>query len=142
MVGTNRDQDTIQDLDQAAADVADVVVPEPEIPFDANLRGRSILSDTDLSPAEILTVLDTAARLKDLRNAGIAYPWLAGKTLGMIFQHPSTRTRTAFQAGMEQLGGQAIFLGAQDLQLKRGETIRDTAEMFSRYVNAVAARIA
>lgn len=60
----------------------------------------------------------------------------------MIFQHPSTRTRTAFQAGMEQLGGQAIFLGAQDLQLKRGETIEDTARIFSRYVDAVAMRVA
>ena len=141
MVGTNQDQDTTQSLHGIEED-EEITLVEPEIAFDANLRGRSILSDTDLSPAEILTVLDTAARLKALRDAGIAYPWLAGKTLGMIFQHPSTRTRTAFQAGMEQLGGQAIFLGAQDLQLKRGETIRDTAEMFSRYVNAVAARVA
>ncbi|MGN6483354.1 MAG: ornithine carbamoyltransferase, partial [Thermomicrobiales bacterium] len=140
MVGT-QDQDTTQSL-QGIEEDEEITLVEPEIAFDANLRGRSILSDTDLSPAEILTVLDTAARLKALRDAGIAYPWLAGKTLGMIFQHPSTRTRTAFQAGMEQLGGQAIFLGAQDLQLKRGETIRDTAEMFSRYVNAVAARVA
>ncbi len=116
-------------------------MPEPVIGFDVRLRGRSILCDTDLSPAEILEILDTATTLKDLRTRGIAYPWLAGKTLGMIFQHPSTRTRTAFQAGMEQLGGQAIFLGVQDLQLKRGETIRDTAAMFSRYVSAVAARI-
>jgi len=115
---------------------------EPEIGFNARLRRRSILDDTDLSPEEILSILDTAETLKDLRRRGISYPWLAGKTLGMIFQHPSTRTRTAFQAGMEQLGGQAIFLGAQDLQLKRGETIRDTATMFSRYVDAVAARIA
>jgi ornithine carbamoyltransferase len=60
----------------------------------------------------------------------------------MIFQHPSTRTRTAFQAGMEQLGGQAIFLGVEDLQLRRGETIEDTARIFSRYVDAVAARVA
>jgi len=114
---------------------------EPVVDFDIRLRGRSILTDTDLTPAEILEILDTAATLKDLRQRGISYPWLAGKTLGMIFQHPSTRTRTAFQAGMEQLGGQAIFLGVQDLQLKRGETIRDTAAMFSRYVSAVAARI-
>lgn len=133
---------TDQDIMNAASETSEETISAPEIVFDPNLRGRSILSDTDLSPAEILTILDTAARLKDLRHEGIAWPWLAGKTLGMIFQHPSTRTRTAFQAGMEQLGGQAIFLGVQDLQLKRGETIRDTAEMFSRYVNAVAARIA
>ncbi|HWV35517.1 MAG TPA: ornithine carbamoyltransferase [Thermomicrobiales bacterium] len=106
------------------------------------LRGRSILSDTDLSPEELLAIVDTAVTLKQLRQENIPHEWLPGKTLGMIFQHPSTRTRTAFQAGMEQLGGQAIFLGAQDLQLKRGETIEDTARIFSRYVDAVAARIA
>ena len=107
-----------------------------------SLRGRSVLSDTDLVPEEILTIIETAVTLKHLRHARIPHAWLAGKTLGMIFQHPSTRTRTAFQAGMEQLGGQAIFLGVQDLQLKRGETIQDTARIFSRYVDAVAARIA
>jgi ornithine carbamoyltransferase len=107
-----------------------------------SLRGRSILTDTDLAPEEIRAIIQTAATLKHLRDAHIPHPWLAGLTLGMIFQHPSTRTRTAFQAGMEQLGGQAIFLGVQDLQLKRGETIDDTARIFSRYVNAVAARIA
>ncbi|HEU0165706.1 MAG TPA: ornithine carbamoyltransferase [Thermomicrobiales bacterium] len=125
-----------------STDTANEAPVEPEIGFDPGLRGRSILSDTDLSPIEILEILDTAETLKDLRKRGISWPWLAGKTLGMIFQHPSTRTRTAFQAGMEQLGGQAIFLGVQDLQLKRGETIADTAAMFSRYVSAVAARIA
>lgn len=130
-----------QDQESGIIEEESAEMPEPMIGFDDRLRGRSILSDTDLSPAEILEILDTAATLKDLRQRGISYPWLAGKTLGMIFQHPSTRTRTAFQAGMEQLGGQAIFLGVQDLQLKRGETIRDTAAMFSRYVNAVAARI-
>lgn len=107
-----------------------------------SLRGRSILTDTDLAPEEIFAVIETAITLKHLRHAHIPHAWLAGKTLGMIFQHPSTRTRTAFQAGMEQLGGQAIFLGVQDLQLKRGETIEDTARIFSRYVDAVAARIA
>jgi ornithine carbamoyltransferase len=107
-----------------------------------SLRGRSVLSDASLGPEERVAILDTADVLKRLRKDGIGHPWLAGKTMGMIFQHPSTRTRTAFQAGMEQLGGQAIFLGAQDLQLKRGETIEDTAAIFSRYVDAVAARIA
>jgi len=115
---------------------------EQSLMLQPSLRGRSILADTDLSPDEILAIIETAATLKQLRDAHIPHPWLQGKTLGMIFQHPSTRTRTAFQAGMEQLGGQAIFLGAQDLQLKRGETIEDTARIFSRYVDAVAARIA
>lgn len=107
-----------------------------------SLKGRSILRDTDLNREEINAILDLGVALKDLRKRHIPHAWLAGKTLGMIFQHPSTRTRTAFQAGMEQLGGQAIFLGVQDLQLKRGETIEDTAGIFSRYVNGIAVRAA
>ncbi|HEV2128514.1 MAG TPA: ornithine carbamoyltransferase [Thermomicrobiales bacterium] len=107
-----------------------------------SLMGRSILRDTDLSHEEIEAVLDLAIALKDLRARHVPHAWLAAKTLGMIFQHPSTRTRTAFQAGMEQLGGQAIFLGVQDLQLRRGETIEDTAGIFSRYVDAIAVRVA
>lgn len=113
-----------------------------ELVLQPSLKGRSILKDTDLSSAEILAIIQTASTLKVLRDQGTPHAWLEGGTLGMIFQHPSTRTRTAFQAGMEQLGGQAIFLGVQDLQLKRGETIEDTARIFSRYVDAVAARIA
>ena len=115
---------------------------ERELALLPSLRGRSLLKDTDLSPEEILAIIQTASSLKVLRDGHVPHAWLGGKTLGMIFQHPSTRTRTAFQAGMEQLGGQAIFLGVQDLQLKRGETIEDTARVFSRYVDAVAARIA
>ena len=107
-----------------------------------SLRGKSILRDTDLSPEEIHAIVETASTLKRLRDQHVPHAWLGGQTLGMIFQHPSTRTRTAFQAGMEQLGGQAIFLGVQDLQLRRGETIGDTARIFSRYVDAVATRIA
>lgn len=107
----------------------------------ARLRQRSVLNDTDLARDEIAEVLDTAARLKKLRHAGKAHNYLPGKTLGMLFQHPSTRTRVAFEAGMAQLGGQAIFLGVNDLQMKRGETIADTAQVLSRYVDAIAARV-
>ncbi len=128
--------DLAEETMQARAPMADYVSLEP------SLHGRSILSDTDLNREEINAILDSAMVLKDLRKRHIPHAWLAGKTLGMIFQHPSTRTRTAFQAGMEQLGGQAIFLGVQDLQLKRGETIEDTAAIFSRYVNAIAVRVA
>lgn len=113
-----------------------------ELSLMPSLHGKSIVRDADLSPDERMAIVETAHVLKGLRAAGVPHRLLPTKTLGMIFQHPSTRTRTAFQAGMEQLGGQAIFLGAQDLQLKRGETIADTAEIFSRYVSAVAARIA
>lgn len=118
----------------------DVLIGD-HVTLDPGLSRRDVVFDTDLAPGEILTVLETASALKRLRAQHIAHPWLAGKTLGLIFQHPSTRTRTAFQAGMEQLGGQAIFLGVQDLQLRRGETIRDTAEIFSRYVNGIAVRV-
>ncbi len=111
------------------------------VTFDPGLHGKSILADTDLTPEEILRIVETAATLKKLRRDHVPHAWLAGKTLGLIFQHPSTRTRTAFQAGMEQLGGQAIFLGVDDLQLRRGETIADTAAIFSRYVNGIAVRV-
>lgn len=106
------------------------------------LRGRSVLADTDLSGDEVNLVLDTAFKLKELRAHGESHPYLAGKTIGLIFQHPSTRTRNAFQAGMEQLGGHATFLGTDDLQLTRGETLDDTAKIMSRYVDGVAARFA
>ena len=109
---------------------------------DDRLRGRSVLSDADLAPAEITLLLDTAARLKELRRRREPHPYLAGKTLGMIFQHPSTRTRNAFQAGIDQLGGHATFLGTADLQLTRGETLADTARIMSGYVDGVAARFA
>ena len=107
-----------------------------------NLRGRSLIKDTDLTPGEILDLVDTAGRLKEIRKNGRPHTYLRGRTLGLIFQHPSTRTRTAFQVGMEQLGGQAVFLGADDLQLKRGETLADTAAIMSGYVNAIGVRIA
>lgn len=114
---------------------------EHEVRLTDSLIGRSVLTDLSLSPEERLAILDTAAMLKRTRKKQISHLWLSGKTLGMIFQHPSTRTRTAFQAGMEQLGGQAIFLGAQDLQMKRGETVADTAAVMSRYVDSIAIRI-
>lgn len=109
---------------------------------EAGLPGLTVLADTDLSPAAMSALLDTATWLKQQRQTGAAHPYLAGKTLGMIFQHPSTRTRNAFQAGMEQLGGHATFLGTNELQLTRGETLADTAEIMSRYVDGIAARFA
>lgn len=114
----------------------------PTFTLSTRLRGRNVLSDTDLSPDEIADVLDTAARLKRLHKQGEPHTYLAGKTLGLIFQHPSTRTRVSFEAGMAQLGGQAIFLGVNDLQMKRGESITDTAQILSRYVDGIVARVA
>ena len=127
--------------DSSPGNPPDMGHPGDVVPLDPALHGRNLLADTDLAPAEIITMLDTAAALKRLRAEHQPHSWLGGKTLGLIFQHPSTRTRTALQAGMEQLGGQAIFLGIQDLQLRRGETIRDTAEVFSRYVDGIAVRV-
>jgi hypothetical protein len=97
----------------------------------ARLQGRSVLHDTDLTRDEIYELLDTAVRLKKMRQNGLPHGYLAGKSLGMIFQHPSTRTRVSFEAGMAQLGGQAIFLGVHDLQIKRGESLADTAQVLS-----------
>ncbi len=110
--------------------------------LDGRLRGRHVLSDLDLDRADLDRLLDTASWLKGLRLRREPHPYLAGKTLGLIFQHPSTRTRNAFQAGMEQLGGHATFLGTNDLQLTRGETLADTAAIMSRYVDGIAARFA
>lgn len=114
----------------------------PTFTISARLQGRSVLTDTDLTRDEIYEVLDTAVRLKKMRQAGQPHGYLAGKSLGMIFQHPSTRTRVSFEAGMAQLGGQAIFLGVHDLQIKRGETLADTAQVLSRYVDGIVARVA
>jgi len=114
--------------------------PSPVLTVDDRLQGRHVRSDLDLNRADAELLLETAAWLKRLRQADEPHPYLAGKTLGLIFQHPSTRTRNAFQAGMEQLGGHATFLGTHDLQLSRGETLADTAAIMSRYVDAIAAR--
>jgi ornithine carbamoyltransferase len=114
----------------------------PAFTIGTRLRGRHLLLDTDLTPDEIGEVLDTAARIKSMQRNGQPHGYLAGKTLGLIFQHPSTRTRVSLEAGMAQLGGQAIFLGVNDLQMKRGETIADTAQILSRYVDAIVARVA
>lgn len=105
------------------------------------LRGRSLVDDIDFSPDEIIEVLDTADRLKRMAKRGETHTYLTGKTLGMLFQHPSTRTRVSFEAGMAQLGGTAIFLGVNDLQLRRGETVEDTARVLGRYVDAILARV-
>ena len=114
----------------------------PAFTVSTRLRGRHVLVDTDLTPDEIHEVIDTATRIKRMWKTGQPHAYLAGKTLGLIFQHPSTRTRVSLEAGMAQLGGQAIVLGVNDLQMKRGESIGDTAQILSRYVDALVARVA
>ncbi|MFC4541053.1 ornithine carbamoyltransferase [Halosolutus amylolyticus] len=102
---------------------------------------RHFLEIDDLSTAELETVLDRAAAYKRAQQGGESHADLAGQTLGMIFQKPSTRTRVSFETGMTQLGGHAVFLGEDDIQLGRGEPLKDTSRTLSRYVDAVMARV-
>jgi ornithine carbamoyltransferase len=99
---------------------------------------RDFVSIHDFSPAEIAKILDLAADVKKNREKYRAS--LSGKTLAMIFEKSSTRTRVSFEAGMYQLGGLAMFLSSRDLQIGRGEPISDTARVLSRYVDGIMAR--
>jgi ornithine carbamoyltransferase len=107
------------------------------MPSKINLKGRSLLSINDLSPEEIQYILKTTQKLKKIKNS----TELKGKSLGMIFQKPSTRTRISFEVAMYQLGGHALYLSANELQLKRGETVADTARVLSRYLDGIIARV-
>lgn len=107
----------------------------------ADLQGRSFVNMKDLSGDEILAVLDNADELKATRpGAGRALP-LAGKTLGMIFQKPSLRTRVSFEAGMTRLGGHAIYLSPVDFKLGERESVEDVALVLSRYCDIIMARV-
>ena len=104
------------------------------------LKGKDMLSIHDLSVDEVQEILALAAELKAKQKAGIEHHLLKGKTLGMIFEKSSTRTRVSFETGMYQLGGQALFLSSRDLQLGRGEPIKDTARVLSRYLDGIMIR--
>lgn len=106
-----------------------------------NMKRKSLASLADLTGEEIEQILKTSELLKLQSLRGQEHPLLKGKTLAMIFEKPSTRTRVSFEAGMWQLGGYALYLSATDLQLGRGETIADTARTLSRYVNGIMARV-
>ncbi len=101
---------------------------------------RHLLKLADLTPEQILDILNLADQLKYERKHGIPHPLLAGKTLGMIFQKSSTRTRVSFEVGMSQLGGNALFLSSRDLQIGRGEPVEDTARVLSRYLDGIMIR--
>ncbi|MBR5145704.1 MAG: ornithine carbamoyltransferase, partial [Clostridia bacterium] len=101
---------------------------------------KHLLKLLDVSEKEILEILNLADQLKYERKHGIAHEHLKGKTLGMIFQKSSTRTRVSFETGMYQLGGQALFLSNRDLQIGRGEPVQDTARVLSRYLDGIMIR--
>ncbi len=107
-----------------------------------NMKGKSVLSIHQLSLEEVEQIFDVSRTLKLERMMGkIVNPVLAGKTLALIFEKPSTRTRLSFDIAMHELGGNPIYLSANDLQLARGESIADTARVLSRYVHGIMARV-
>ena len=101
---------------------------------------KHLLTLQDYTTDEINQILHLALILKSKQKKGIPHPILQGKTLGMIFSKPSTRTRVSFEVGIQQLGGYALFLNSQDIQLRRGETIQDTARVLSRYLDGIMIR--
>lgn len=101
---------------------------------------KHLLKLLDLSTEEIVGLLDFADKLKYERKNGIPHPLLSGKTLGMIFEKASTRTRVSFESGMFQLGGHALFLSASDMQIGRGEPVEDTSRVLSRYIDGIMIR--
>ena len=105
------------------------------------IKTKSLLTLGELNEKEFLYLIDSAIKLKKDHKKGKDKALLKGKTLAMIFQKPSTRTRVSFETGIYQLGGNAINLSATDMQLSRGETISDTAKTLSRYVDFIMARV-
>ncbi|MCI1955726.1 MAG: ornithine carbamoyltransferase [Oscillospiraceae bacterium] len=101
---------------------------------------KHLLKMMDLTNGDITEILNLADQLKYEQKHGIAHKVLAGKTLGMIFEKASTRTRVSFEVGMYQLGGLPIFLSAGDLQIGRGEPVQDTARVLSRYLDGIMIR--
>lgn len=101
---------------------------------------KHLLKMLDLTGEEIIDILNLADQLKYELKHGIPHPHLKGKTLGMIFQKASTRTRVSFETGMYQLGGYPLFLSSHDLQIGRGEPVQDTARVLSRYLDGIMIR--
>ena len=105
-----------------------------------HLKGRDFVRIGTWNSEELKTALDLADELKELRKRREPHELLPGRSLGMIFQKPSTRTRVSFEVGIAELGGYGLYLSANDLQLGRGETIRDTANVLDRYLDAIMIR--
>ena len=104
------------------------------------MKGKDIISIHAMTSEEVWEVVKTAEMIKLMKLSGQSYTPLVGKTLGMIFTKSSTRTRISFEVGMNQLGGHAIFLSSNDMQLKRGETIADTGRVLSGYLDGIMIR--
>ena len=102
---------------------------------------KHLLSISDLTKDEILDIIGLAEKLKDERKRRVFRDYLKNRSLAMVFELPSTRTRVSFEVAMTEMGGHALYLGWNDLQLGRGETIADTARVLSRYVSAIMARV-
>ena len=105
------------------------------------IKTKDLLTLEELSPNELSCLIDLGIKLKKELKRGKTTPALKNKTLAMIFQKPSTRTRVSFETGMFQLGGHALNIASTDLQLSRGESIEDTAKTLSRYVDGIMARV-
>ena len=105
-----------------------------------SIKAVDLLVDTDLSREEVYFLFEFAAYLKGMQKSGKKHHYLPGKTLGMIFEKSSTRTRVSFEAGMYQLGGSGLFLSSADIQLGRGEPLSDTARVLSGYLDCIMVR--
>ncbi|HUI23169.1 MAG TPA: ornithine carbamoyltransferase [Nitrososphaerales archaeon] len=105
------------------------------------MNGKDFLTLAELTPEDLTSVLDLSERLKLRRAGGLGSKALSGKTVALIFEKPSTRTRVSFQVAISELGGSAISLSSDEMQLGRGETVEDTAHVLSRYVHCLMARV-
>lgn len=105
-----------------------------------NMKGKSLISINDLTLEEIYQIFDLSQGLKEKQISGEPHRLLDGKTLGMIFSKPSTRTRVSFEVGIYQLGGMGLYFNQNDLQLKKSENISDTAKVLSRYLSGIMIR--
>ena len=101
---------------------------------------KHLLKMLDLTSDEVMEILNLADQLKYEQKHGIPHKLLEGKSLGLIFEKASTRTRVSFEVGMYQLGGQPIFLSSKDMQIGRGEPVQDTARVLSRYLDGIMIR--
>lgn len=116
------------------------LLEEVQLQIVNSLKGKDLLSLADYTSEEVSQLVDLAIQLKTITKAGKCPTLLEGKTLAMIFEKNSTRTRISFEVGMHQLGGKGMFMNARDLQIGRGESVHDTAHVMSGYVDGIMIR--